>query len=305
MYSSVKKSIVTALVGTLFGTAVLADDRRFEFDVNAGFTAQYDTNVAIVELDSSAGEADVANVFDAGIGTKARIGRGLQLRLGYDYSGTRYREFADFDLDLHHGHASLSMQKGPTESSVAVDRFEGVLAGQDYLVQTQISPSISRLFGTRWYLRGAYTRADKSFETLEDRNATSDALRADAYLLFDGMDHYVAASVQSQKENARSTDYTFDSVMGQLSWGYHVELPATEIMLKTQLRFEERDYGAVMPASASRRVDDRHRASIAASIPLSEHFSVEASVDHTRNTSELADANLERTVYAMKFSVEF
>lgn len=300
-----KTYIWLALAGLLANVTARADDQRFDVDFNAGFAAKHDSNVAIVELDSSAGEADVASVYDAGLSVKARIGRDFALKVGYDYSGTRYREFSEFDLDLHHAHTSLTMRKGSTDTTIAFDRFNGVLDGEDYLTQTQVSPSIARLFGTRWYLRGAYTRADKSFATLDDRNATSDAMRADAYLLFDGMNHYLAVGVQTQAEEAINAEHTFDSVMTQLSWGYRVDLPSIEVMLKAQLRFEERDYAEFVLDSGETRVDDRTRARLEATIPFSRHVSVGASVERTSNTSGLAAANLDRTVYAMEFGVAF
>lgn len=295
----------TALAALIIGGASQADDSRFDVDFNAGFGAKYDSNVAIVELDNSAGEADSATVLEAGLGFKAAIGDHVSLKVAYDYSGTRYREFSGFDLDLHHGHASLALRSGALDSALAFDRFEGVLSGEDYLVQTQVSPSIARLFGTRWYLRGAYTRADKEFATLSERDATSDALRVDAYLLIDGMDHYLSFAVQSASEDAVNADYDFDGAMGQLSWGYRFDLPSADIKLKAQLRYERRDYDALLPESTEQRVDDRMRAKLSLEIPFTEHVSVGASVEETRNESGLAGADLDRTVYAMEFGVAF
>lgn len=295
----------TVLATLILAGASQADEERFDVDFNAGVGARYDSNVAIVELDSSAGEADAATLLEAGLGLKAAINEHLSLKLAYDYSGTRYREFSEFDLDLHHGHASIAVRSGAVDGGLAYDRFEGVLSGDDYLVQTQVSPSIARLFGTRFYLRGAYTRADKEFATLTERDATSDAMRVDAYLLFDGMSHYMALSAQSASEDALGSDFDFDGTMGQLSWGYRFDRPGTDIRLKAQLRIEQRDYDALLPDSDRNRVDDRMRAKLALEIPFTEHVSVGASVERTRNESGRAEANLDRTVYAMEFGVAF
>lgn len=294
-----------ALAATLISAPGLADDKRLDFDFDASVAAKYDSNVALVELDSNAGEPDTATVAQARIGTSAKLGGNFLLKAGYDFSATRYRDFAGFDLDLHHGHLSLTMRKGPTDSSIAIDRFEGVLSGDDYLAQTQVSPSISRIFGSRWYLRGALTRADKSYAVLEERDARSDAVRFDTYLLLDGMKHYVALGAQALSEDARNDEHDFDSAMAQLSWFYRAELSSMDIELKTQLRHEIRDYDAVILESGQPRADDRTRITLAATVPLSDYFSVGASVEHTSNASALAEANLERTVYAMKFGVAF
>ena len=295
----------SALATLLIGAPGLADDQRFDFDFNAGIGAAYDSNVALLELDSNAGEADAATELEAGLGMTARIGGDFRLKAGYDYSATRYRRFSDFDLAMHHGHVSLTMRKGPVDSAVAVDRFEAVLSGQEYLTQTQVSPSISRLFVGRWYLRGAVTRADKSFSALDERDATSDALRIDAYLLLDGMQHYVAISAQVLNEDAVAAAYDYESAMGQLGWGYRFDRPAADIDLKVQLRYERREYGGVILESGRTRVDERIRAGLEVAIPFSEHVSVTASVEHTRNTSGIVDANVDRVVYAMEFGVAF
>ena len=289
----------------LVSTTGFASDKRFDFDFTAGAGAKYDTNVAIVELDNSAGEPDTVATFEAALGMKARLGDSVTLDLGYDYSGTRYREFSEFDLDLHHGHASLSFRSGAWDSALTFDYFDGVLAGEDYLAQTLISPSISRLFGTRWYLRGAYTRSDKTFSTFGERSAVADALRVDAYLLLDGMSHYFALSAQALAEDAYSTEYDYDSTMAQLAWGYRFDAARNPIKLKTALRYEQRNYNAVILEAGGHRVDDRLRARLAATIPFSEHVSLGASVEVTHNTSGLAEANLDRTVYAMEFGVSF
>ena len=44
-----------AIAGLLVTTPAFADDKRFDFDFNAGFGARYDSNVALVDLDNSAG----------------------------------------------------------------------------------------------------------------------------------------------------------------------------------------------------------------------------------------------------------
>ena len=295
----------TALAAVLAGSGAFADDRRVDFDFNLGVGASYDTNVALIELDSNAGEPDAVALLEAGLGARVRLGENFRLATSYDFSATRYREFSDFDLDLHHGHLSLTRSKGLFDGAIAIDYFEGVLSGEDYLTQTQLSPSVSRLFGSRWFLRGAYARGDKAFATQQERNARSDALRFDTYLLLDGMDHYVALSAQALAEDARSADYDFGSVMGQLSWGYRIDNPRNDVNLKASLRFERREFDSVMLESGRMRSDDRLRARVAATIPLSEHATVAASIERTQNTSGLPSANLDRSVYTVEYGVAF
>lgn len=295
----------TVLAVFLIGAPASAGEKPVEFDFNAGVGARYDSNVALIDLDASAGQPDAASELTAGLGMTIRPGGDLLLNLGYNYSGTRYREFSAFDLDLHQGHASLTLRKGLTDSTIAVDHFSGILDGEDYLTQTQVSPSIARLFGTRWYLRGAYVRADKDYADLTDRSTVSDAVRGDAYLLLNGMQHYLALGVQARSEDALNADFDYDSTMGQLKWAYTIMTSTTEIELQTRVQFERRDYTTATLESGEARIDDRLRTRVAATFPFSDYVSLATSVEHTDNTSGLAEANIDRTVYAMELKIEF
>lgn len=293
------------LVASFAGATAAADDKPLDFRFDAGVGATYDSNVALVDLDSSAGEPDTATVLEAGLGVRANFSRNAWLKVDYDYSGTRYRQFTDYDLDLHHAHVSLGGRRGAVDGVLAFDHFKGVLDGDDYLDHSQVSPAISRLFGSRWFLRGAYTRAEKTYEAYADRDATSDALRVDAYLLIDGMDHYLSLAAQALTEEARHADHSFDGMLAQLGWGYRIGSTLTDITLKAQVRLERRTYDAFILDSGETRVDDRARATLAAVIPFSDHVWVGARIEHTRNTSELPAAELDRTVYGMELGITF
>ena len=154
------------------------------------------------------------------------------------------------------------------------------------------------MFGTHWYLRGAYSHTQKSYATFAERDTTSDTMRLDSYLLHDGMNHYFALGLQSSVEEAHSREFDFDSQSAQLGWGYRADLTGNDVMLKAQLRYEQREYG-------STRIDNRVRARLAAMVPFSEHVSVGVSVERTSNTSNNSEANLDRTVFGMEFGVSF
>ena len=305
MNTLIKIQFWAGLAAALLAAPVHAGEDRVDFDFNAGVGARYDSNVALLDLDASAGEPDAATELSAGLGVTIRPGGDLLAKFGYNFSGTRYREFSEFDLDLHHGYASLTLRKGLTDATIGVDHFSGILDGEDYLTQTQVSPSISRLFGTRWYLRGAYIRADKEYAQLTERNAVSDGVRGDVYLLLNGMRHYIALGAQAKSEHAQSADFDYESTMGQLKWAYTIDTASTEIELQTRVQFERRDYTTATLESGEARIDDRLRYKLAAAMPFSEYVSLSLSVEHTDNTSGLAEANIDRTVYAMELEVGF
>ena len=296
--------IISVLLAAVAEGACRAEGHPVDMDFSAAAGMKHDSDVAVVELDSRTSESDAAVVLEAGLGMQATLTNVVDVELAYDYVGTDYRDVPEFDLDLHHAHAHASVTVGNTDAALAVDRFAGILAGHDYLVLTQVSPSVSRLFGTRLFLRGAYIRAEKSYAELTARDATSDALRSDVYMLFDGMDHFVALGVQITSEDAADAGYDYAGATGTLTWGHRFALARTDVRLNAQLRYEQREYRGATQDSGETRFDERIRARLDVTIPFSDHVWAVAWIEHTDNDSTFADAVLDRSVYGLKFGFD-
>ena len=287
------------LLLALAGTARAGDA---SFDVDASLGVRSDDNVALIDTDSLAGEADTALELEAGVGAKFRLTKQLRAEFDYDISRTDYRELDTFDLDLHHARAGLGLQLGLSDVSVSVDRFEGILDGDDYLEMTQWSPAVSRLFGQTLFLRAALTSAETRYDSIDARNASSDAIRGDAYWLLDGMRHFLALGIETKSENANDDGFDYDSRMAVATWGYRFAKAKTS--LRAQLRYEERDYAEPLE-SGERRVDERLRGRLSVEMPMTDFLSITALVERTDNASLYEPARLDRTVYAMEVGIAF
>lgn len=304
--NKLSQNIIAFTISVLGSAGIChAEDERFDFGFDATVGGQYDSNVALVDLDSNAGEPDLSTLLEAGISLQTALTDNTSLKLGYDYSGTSYKTYSEFDLALHHGHASVTTRRDTFDAGISLDRYEGVLSGDDYLSLTQLSPNVSRLFGERWYVRGAFLLTDKSYATVEARDATARAARADVYYLMEGLRHYVALGTQFTSEDATDSAYDFAGTQAIVTYGREVQWLAADIDLKAQFRFENRDYEGANTIGEETRRDRRMRLRLSMAFPFSDHVSLDTWLEQTHNQSTLEEANLDRTIVGTQLSVSF
>ncbi|GEM_PF-1822624 len=276
-------------------------------DVSVEFGAgyQFDSNVALVELDDISGSADFATQLRAAVGATLPMTRHARLTLGYDVDSTTYAEQDEFDLVLQHATAGFGVTLAGTELGIAADRYDADLAGEGYLSLTQVSPSIARLFGSSLYARLAYSSASKRFDSDDARNADTQTWRTDLYWLLNGMDRYVSMSAQRMDENALDDALDFDGRAATLAYGQVLENRAVTVKLKTELRYESRDYAMLADSGEAPRQDRRLRAGILLTMPIGKHVELGAELARIANTSTLESAEFDRTIAGLNFDVTF
>lgn len=276
---------------------------EFGFDASAGY--QYDSNVNVAEIDTSTGESDSAILLSAGVNGSLPITSKLAFNFAYDYSQTSYRQFADFDVAIHHAQAALAYGIAGLDTGVSLDRYSARLGRERFLDITQVSPSVARLFGESLYLRAAYTRAEKGYAEAVNHDAVNDAVRADAYFLFDGMHRYLSLGYDANREDALDAELDYKGSRSMLAYGHRIELGSLAVDLKTRLQFENRDFANVTETIDERRRDQRMRAGFSALATLSEYFALTGEVDYARNRSNLATADFDETVYTISLALDF
>lgn len=275
----------------------------FGFDANAGY--RYDSNVNVADIDTSTGQSDTALVMDLGINGSLPLTESLTMDLGYSYAGTRYRNLDEFDLAIHRLHGALGYRFAGLESELTVDRFTARLDEQAFLEITRTSPSLSRLFGDRLYLRGAFARSEKSYDEHPERDAVNDAVRADAYFLLDGMQRYLALTVERDTEDALTVSLDYDGISGKVAYGHRLESGMLRLDLKGHLQVESRDYAALPGGDEAPRRDQRLRAGLGAALPLSEHFELTGKAEYADNASTLESARYDEMVYTVSLGASF
>lgn len=295
-------ALVTALCLASVSTAA-AKDASFGFDAEAGYHS--DSNVGISDIDDNSGTSDSAVKLRLGVNSTIPLGERFAIRLGYDYDDTAYRNLSEYDLRLHHGIAELSVDFAGFEAAVSTDRFVASLDGDQYLNLSQVSPSLSRLFGNSVFARIAYTDATKEYEVLSTRDASNESVRMDVYWLLNGMNRYIALGLQSSEENALDDELDFDSFQSMITIGQNLQFSRLQVKLKTQLKLENRDYRNATETIQDSRRDERLRASLSAAIPLPGNFELKGTVERARTESNLDSADIDKLSYGVSFSASF
>ena len=242
-------TIAILLASTVFVFPAAAQDGKADFSIDANAGYQYDSNVSISELDQNTGEADNALLLELGASSNVTISDSLSLNAGYRYSQTAYREFSAFDTAIHQLHAEARSRIAGFDTGLAVRHFAAGLDGDRFLDISQVSPSIARLVGNKLYVRGAYTKSAKAYAAHNARNADNRAVDIDAYILLDGMRHYLAFGYRLDREDASNAELDFAGNRLKLSYGR----PLQRVQFKAQLAFEDRDYRNVTESLCSAR----------------------------------------------------
>ena len=272
------------------------------FEVGAGL--EYDSNVAVLELDASTGAGDAAALLDFGVAYDRSGNAKLDFGAGYNFSETAHEDFKAFDVRIHRGSANMSYDLGRFDIGATLQYADAELDGTDFLALTQLSPYLSGLVGRRLFLRFAYLDSDKDFADNPARDAATGSFSSDAYVFINGLKTYLVFGHRYDDEDAGfdELDYTGQRFGVQLSQRFMAR--GREITLKTHVRAESRDYRAVTPSIGELRRDDRLELGIVVEIPVGQRVVTRVSLRHADNESNLPSVSFAETVASVAFSAK-
>jgi hypothetical protein len=181
-------------------------ERAVTFELGSGL--QYDSNVAVLELDTATNAGDAAASFNFGIGYDMPSSGRFDFRTGYNFSQTRHEDFDDFDVGIHRGSATLAWDLERLDTGASIQYAHAELDGEEFLVLEQFSPYIQQLMGERLFLRFALAHTEKTFAGNETRDAEAASLQSDAYVFLNGLTTYLVFGHRYNDEDA--VDEQFD-----------------------------------------------------------------------------------------------
>ncbi|MFW6093449.1 MAG: outer membrane beta-barrel protein [Pseudomonadota bacterium] len=274
------------------------------FDASAGIGVEHDSNVAVLELDSNSGEADIAGLAELGLGYRYQPNDKATLSADYALSHTEYDEYSDYDLTIHRGTLDASYAFEIADAGVTYHHVDARLADERFLTMRRISPYVAHLFGDDLYLRGAYIRTDKSFHASEGRDATTDGVSADAFLFFNALKTYVSMGYQVSDEDADAPwfDYLGHQLTAQLT--HKIPLRGRDLRLHGRVRYETRDYDSVSPFIGEARDDDRYRFDAGAALPIGERLTGTLSYEYADNRSNLPSVDFAEHVVSLRLDAQ-
>lgn len=285
----------------LLHTSNASADAAPGIDFKAGIGYLHDSNVSLTELDTSTGEADQATRFELGINGNIPVSQQLSLKGSYGFTQTRYAEFSDFDTALHRLEGSINWRIAGFDSALSMRHFAAQLDGERFLDIRQVSPSIARLIGGQFYLRGAFTGSEKLYAENDVRDASNQAIDVDAYWLLDGMNRYIAAGIRYDDENAEAAEFDYSGNRYKLTFGQAIG----KATLKARVQLERRDYLNVNEQIDAARRDERLQAGFNLEVPLTEYLSLNGDARYSDYRSNLESASYDETVYTITLAATF
>lgn len=294
---------VTAATGAAQDPTPSVDDDR-AVSVRLGTGLEYDSNVAVLELDTSTDAGDRSLLLDFGLGyDKPGSGR-FDVQAGYDFSQSLHDEFDAFDVRIHRGSGTLSYDLRSVDVGATLQHAYAELDGDEFLTLQQVSPYVSKLVGRRLFLRFAYAHTDKDFAGNPLRSAQADALSADAYVFIDGLRTYLVLGYRRDDESARDAqfDYAGDMLRAQLA--KRLMAGERELTLRASLRLENRDYDAPTPSIGVPRRDDRRQLELSLDVPVAERTTAQVVYEHADNGSNLPSVDFAENVLSLKFRAQ-
>jgi opacity protein-like surface antigen len=300
------RGLVACAAATVAAAAAAQDPTQTANDVRPvslsfGTGIEYDSNVAVLELDTSTDAGDRSLLFDFGVGyDKPDSGR-FDVQAGYDFSQSLHDDFDSFDVRIHRGSGTLSYDLGRVDLGATLQHAYAELDGNEFLTLQQISPYVSKLVGRRLFLRFAYAHSDKDFAGNPTRSANADALSADAYVFIDGLRTYLVFGFRVDDENAIDSqfDYAGDMLRAQLA--KRLMAGERELTLRTSLRFENRDYDSPTLSIGNPRHDDRRQLELSLDVPLGQRTTAQVVYEHADNRSNLPSVDFAENVLSLKF----
>jgi hypothetical protein len=270
------------------------------FEVGAGL--EYDSNVAVLELDASTGAGDTAALFELGAAYDRPGDAKLDFGGGYNFSETAHEDFSAFDVRIHRGSARIAYDLGRLDVGATLQHAAAELDGSDFMTLTQLSPYLSRLVGERLFLRFAYGDTDKNFAGDPGRDAATSSLSSDAYVFVNGLKTYFVFGHRYDDENAGDAEFDYTGQRLGLQLSQRFPARAREITMRTYLRGESRDYRSATASIGALRRDDRREIEVLAEIPLGRRVLTRVGIKRADNESNLPSVDFAETVISVEFT---
>jgi hypothetical protein len=289
-------------VAAASSAAAAPDDVADAVSFEVGVGLEHDSNVAVLELDSSTGAGDAAAVLELGVAYDRPADAKLDFGAGYNFSETMHEDFSAFDVRIHRGSARMSYDLGRLDLGSTLQHAVAELDGNEFLTLTQLSPYLSRLVGQRLFLRFAYADTDKDFAGNPGRDATTSSISSDAYVFVSGLNTYLVFGHRYDDEDAGNAEFDYTGQRLNLQLSQRFSLAARQITFRTYLRFENRDYRSVTPSIGAVRRDERRELEAVAEIPLGQRVVARVGLKRADNDSNLSAVDFGETVLSVRFN---
>lgn len=275
------------------------------FSGEVGVGGEYDSNVAVNELDVSSHEGDYALLLDAQLKLAHNFNALTDMTLTYNFSDTAYKKFNRLDRQTHLLGADIARNLGWATSGATVYYVNARLDGDDFLTYYRGSPYISGFLSKKWFARGAYVFADKKIAQNSGRDASINAFELDFYYFFRGLRSYFNFGYRYNEENANAAEYDYSANSFKLRYIRRWDLFEKPLKLEASWRYEDRDYRAVTPSIGEDRHDERNRWSLELGYQVMDKGAIQLFSGYANYDSNYPSADYNQYIIGSRFSWSF
>jgi hypothetical protein len=298
------RMLVSAMAWPFLGQAGAvsgAEQTATDWSALVGVGIEYDSNVAVEEVDVTSNQGDYAMTLDAGLAVKQQLSEKATGTLSYDFSQSIYDKFSQVDRTTNMLGADLGLDLARVDPSVSVYYINSRLDGSQFLELYRVSPALSGFLGKKWFVRGAYVYSDKTINDRQGRDATTNAGEADAYYFMRGLRQYFNLGYRYRNENARADQYDYLSNAVKLRYIQRIELFSRLTKFEVAWRYEDRKYRSDTPSIGQKRHDQRNRLRLDYEIPVFGNGAVQFFAGYADYQSNYAPADYDQTLVGTRF----
>jgi hypothetical protein len=285
------------------GGAAPASANVWSFEVGLG--AEYDSNVAIDELDLASGQSDYASVAEFKLGLKREVSERTDLSLRYSITHNNYLEFSQVDRLTQILGADISVDMGELTAGFSAYYIDSRLGGDRFLEYARLSPSLSGFLSKRWFARGAVVYSDRNVLENDLRSATTYGIESDLYYFKRGLRSYFNLGFRYNREDAEFDIFDFNGYALKLRYIRRWEMLGKTAKGELAMRYERRSFTADNSAIDERRQDRRLRWKADFSLPLSKPLTWNVYASYGDYDSNLQIADFDQLIIGTRFQLRW
>lgn len=302
--AAISSCVALASAAQTAGTAAPGESAN-QWSLEVGLGAEYDSNVAISELDLASGQSDYASVSEFKLGLKRTLSENSDLSVRYSVTHNNYLEFSSVDRLTQILGSDFTVDRGDLNLGLSAYYIDSRLGGDRFLSYARLSPSASGFLSKRWFARGAAVYSDRKVLENNLRSARTAAVEGDLYFFQRGLRSYYNLGYRYAREDAEFDFFDFTGHALKLRYIRRWQWLGRTAKGELAMRYEQRSFSADNSAIDARRRDRRLRWKADFSMPLRKPLTWNVYASYGDYDSNLQIADFDQLIIGTKFELSW
>ena len=262
----------------------------YKGELQAG--AQYDSNVAVSELDRASNQSDHAGYLKGKFSVDWQATDVLSFNTGLSHQRTHYKNAKNFNLATTTWNVGAGVTTSLGKWGVHSYFADAALDGNAFMRYQQSGLSWQNSITAKTYLHISADYLRKRFDTVPERDANGGQLSTQWFYMPDLDGQMINLGYTFQYEDAYIDRLDFTGHASQVSWTYPTYWWGSTMSLKVHYQFAFRDYReADAFLSVTQRTDRQHTLGVTASYQFSRHVAFDIGARYADFQSNLSIAD--------------